>query len=191
MEWGDPLDTEACQFACTHVEASFCNHTQHWMGCRLHAEVGILVECIYSGACPRLSCSFAEQQTALPPSHALSALSLSGPGVRAGCAMQVGYTIRFDDTSSAATRIKYLTDGMLLREALADPLLRRYKVSRPSTPPAPCFVGVCKDALANPLAIIRLTNGMLSRGALAEHRCGASRHPARCAAVPLLKPDSG
>lgn len=47
--------------------------------------------------------------------------------------MQVGYTIRFDDTSSAATRIKYLTDGMLLREALADPLLRRYKVSRPST----------------------------------------------------------
>lgn len=46
--------------------------------------------------------------------------------------MQVGYTIRFDDTSSAATRIKYLTDGMLLREALADPLLRRYKVSRPS-----------------------------------------------------------
>ena len=43
-------------------------------------------------------------------------------------AWQVGYTIRFDDTSSSETRIKYLTDGMLLREALADPLLRRYKV---------------------------------------------------------------
>ncbi|KAK9838275.1 hypothetical protein WJX81_001973 [Elliptochloris bilobata] len=41
---------------------------------------------------------------------------------------EVGYTIRFDDVSSGATRIKYLTDGMLLREALADPLLRRYKV---------------------------------------------------------------
>ena len=43
-------------------------------------------------------------------------------------AVQVGYAVRFDDNSSAATRIKYLTDGMLLREALLDPLLRRYKV---------------------------------------------------------------
>ncbi|KAJ9513362.1 hypothetical protein QJQ45_001401 [Haematococcus lacustris] len=41
---------------------------------------------------------------------------------------KVGYTIRFDDTTSAATRIKYMTDGMLLREALLDPLLSRYKV---------------------------------------------------------------
>ncbi len=41
---------------------------------------------------------------------------------------QVGYSIRFDDCSSPATRIKYLTDGMLLREALLDPLLRKYKV---------------------------------------------------------------
>ena len=40
----------------------------------------------------------------------------------------MGYSIRFDDTTSPATRIKYLTDGMLLREALADPLLRRYRV---------------------------------------------------------------
>lgn len=40
----------------------------------------------------------------------------------------VGYSVRFDDTTSGATRIKYLTDGMLLREALLDPLLRRYSV---------------------------------------------------------------
>uniref|UniRef100_L7M0F3 RNA helicase n=1 Tax=Rhipicephalus pulchellus TaxID=72859 RepID=L7M0F3_RHIPC len=40
----------------------------------------------------------------------------------------VGYSVRFDDTTSHATRIKYLTDGMLLREALLDPLLRRYAV---------------------------------------------------------------
>lgn len=43
--------------------------------------------------------------------------------------MQVGYSIRFDDKSSANTRLKYMTDGMLLREALLDPQLRRYKVS--------------------------------------------------------------
>ncbi|KAJ5587892.1 ATP-dependent RNA helicase DHX35 [Penicillium hispanicum] len=41
---------------------------------------------------------------------------------------EVGYTIRFEDVTSAATRIKFLTDGMLLREALVDPLLSRYSV---------------------------------------------------------------
>ncbi|RUP46148.1 P-loop containing nucleoside triphosphate hydrolase protein, partial [Jimgerdemannia flammicorona] len=41
----------------------------------------------------------------------------------------VGYTIRFEDvTSTARTRIKYMTDGMLFRETLVDPLLTRYSV---------------------------------------------------------------
>lgn len=39
---------------------------------------------------------------------------------------EVGYSIRFDDTSSRQTQIKYLTDGMLLIELLHDPLLSRY-----------------------------------------------------------------
>lgn len=42
--------------------------------------------------------------------------------------MQVGYSIRFEDMTSLRTRIKYMTDGMLLREALVDPLLSRYSV---------------------------------------------------------------
>ncbi|RAK73917.1 putative ATP dependent RNA helicase [Aspergillus fijiensis CBS 313.89] len=41
---------------------------------------------------------------------------------------EVGYSIRFEDLTSASTRIKFLTDGMLLREALVDPLLSRYSV---------------------------------------------------------------
>ncbi|PNW80770.1 hypothetical protein CHLRE_07g329150v5 [Chlamydomonas reinhardtii] len=41
---------------------------------------------------------------------------------------QVGYAIRFEDVTSPATRIKYMTDGLLLREALVDPLLSRYRV---------------------------------------------------------------
>lgn len=44
--------------------------------------------------------------------------------------MQVGYSVRFDDATSPATRIKYCTDGMLLREALLDPLLSKYKVKQ-------------------------------------------------------------
>ncbi|CAH2048163.1 unnamed protein product [Thlaspi arvense] len=41
---------------------------------------------------------------------------------------EVGYSIRFEDCSGPRTVLKYLTDGMLLREAMADPLLQRYKV---------------------------------------------------------------
>ncbi|KAL7721642.1 RNA helicase [Entamoeba marina] len=40
----------------------------------------------------------------------------------------VGYAIRFEDKTSAATRIKYMTDGMLLREYLVDPDLPQYSV---------------------------------------------------------------
>ena len=41
---------------------------------------------------------------------------------------QVGYSIRFEDNTSASTLLKYMTDGMLLREAMVDPNLSRYSV---------------------------------------------------------------
>ncbi|KAK9861172.1 hypothetical protein WJX84_009752 [Apatococcus fuscideae] len=40
----------------------------------------------------------------------------------------VGYAVRFDDASTPETKIRYVTDGLLLREAVADPLLQQYKV---------------------------------------------------------------
>ena len=40
----------------------------------------------------------------------------------------VGYSIRFDDRTQKSTRIKYVTDGMLLREMLADSELGAYEV---------------------------------------------------------------
>lgn len=45
-----------------------------------------------------------------------------------GCQLgqEVGYTIRFEDCTSPATRIKYMTDGMLMREYLADNKLSKY-----------------------------------------------------------------
>jgi len=41
---------------------------------------------------------------------------------------EVGYTIRFEDKSCQNTRLKYLTDGMLLRESMIDPTLSKYGV---------------------------------------------------------------
>lgn len=39
---------------------------------------------------------------------------------------EVGYCIRFEDMTGPKTVLKYMTDGMLLREAMTDPLLERY-----------------------------------------------------------------
>ncbi|CAG9106521.1 unnamed protein product [Plutella xylostella] len=41
---------------------------------------------------------------------------------------QVGYSIRFEDCSGPQTLLKYMTDGMLLREAMSDPMLEGYRV---------------------------------------------------------------
>lgn len=41
---------------------------------------------------------------------------------------RVGYAIRFEDRTSQRTAIKFATDGMLLREAMLDENLDRYKV---------------------------------------------------------------
>ena len=39
---------------------------------------------------------------------------------------KVGYTVRFDDRSSEETRIKYMTDGVLLKDLLYDPMVKDY-----------------------------------------------------------------
>ena len=41
---------------------------------------------------------------------------------------KVGYRVRFEEVLSQNTRIKFLTDGMLLREAIVDPKLFKYGV---------------------------------------------------------------
>lgn len=47
-----------------------------------------------------------------------------------GCRLgsEVGYTIRFEDCTSPETVIKYMTDGMLLKECLTDSDLRNYSI---------------------------------------------------------------
>ncbi|GFO23888.1 pre-mRNA-splicing factor ATP-dependent RNA helicase dhx15 [Plakobranchus ocellatus] len=41
---------------------------------------------------------------------------------------EVGYSIRFEDCTTQKTLMKYMTDGMLLREAMSDPLLEAYGI---------------------------------------------------------------
>ena len=50
-------------------------------------------------------------------------------GVKLG--HEVGYSIRFEDCTSDKTLIKYMTDGMLLREFLGEPDLASYSVRTP------------------------------------------------------------
>ncbi len=41
---------------------------------------------------------------------------------------EVGYSVRFDSRVSTNTKIKFCTDGILVRETLSDPLLSKYSV---------------------------------------------------------------
>lgn len=41
-------------------------------------------------------------------------------------ASQVGYSVRFENSTSPSTKIKFLTEGMLLQEMLRDPWLKEY-----------------------------------------------------------------
>lgn len=41
--------------------------------------------------------------------------------------LKVGFSIRFEDWTSERTVVKYMTDGMLLREFLSEPDMEGYR----------------------------------------------------------------
>jgi len=80
-------------------------------------------------------------------------------GVEVGT--EVGYTVRFDDCTSSRTRLKYMTDGMLLREAMLDPHLKRYRAvildeAHERTVATDVLLGLLKEARAARGADFRL-----------------------------------
>ena len=65
---------------------------------------------------------------------------------------QVGYAIRFEDCTSENTIVKYMTEGMLLREVLLDQTLSKYSViildeAHERTVDMDVLFGVCKKAV--------------------------------------------
>lgn len=71
-------------------------------------------------------------------------------GVRLG--QEVGYSIRFDEKSSPKTRVKYMTDGMLLREFMNDALVSKYSAimideAHERTISSDVLLGLLKDVL--------------------------------------------
>ncbi|KAF4745931.1 putative pre-mRNA-splicing factor ATP-dependent RNA helicase dhx16, partial [Perkinsus olseni] len=72
-------------------------------------------------------------------------------GVKLG--HEVGYSIRFEDKTSDSTIIKYMTDGMLLREFLGEPDLASYSImiideAHERTLHTDILFGLVKDLLA-------------------------------------------
>ncbi|ELR20387.1 ATPdependent RNA helicase dhx8, putative [Acanthamoeba castellanii str. Neff] len=86
-----------------------------------------------------------------------------------GCRLgqEVGYAIRFDDCTSPETKVKYMTDGMLLRECILDPSLSKYSVlildeAHERTIPTDVLFGLLKKATQNcPDLKLIITSAML------------------------------
>lgn len=79
----------------------------------------------------------------------------------------VGYSVRFEDHTGPHTAIKYMTDGILLREAISDPLLSRYGLvildeAHERTVHTDILFGVVKKAL-------RLRNAKRAEGDRGQH----------------------
>ena len=72
-----------------------------------------------------------EQKIGCTQPRRVAAMSVSARvAVEAGVKLgnEVGYSIRFEDCTSEKTKLKYMTDGMLLREFLGEPDLASYAV---------------------------------------------------------------
>lgn len=106
----------------------------------------------------------------------------------------VGYTIRFEDVTGPKTAIKYMTDGMLEREALNDPDMKRYSVimldeAHERTVATDVLFALLKKAASrNPSLKIIVTSATLDSGKFAKYfnNCPILQIPGRTFPVEVL-----
>ncbi|KAK1867924.1 hypothetical protein I4F81_010421 [Pyropia yezoensis] len=93
--------------------------------------------------------------------------------------MEVGYAVRFDDCCGAKTVLKYLTDGMLLREAMSDPTLNSYDAiildeAHERTLSTDVLMGLLKDVLRRRTDLkLIVMSATLDAGKFQEYFTGA------------------
>lgn len=113
-----------------------------------------------------------------------------------GCKLgeEVGYLIRFDDNTSPSTKIKYMTDGMLQREALTDPYMSKYSVimldeAHERTISTDVLFALLKQAaLKNPDLKIIVTSATLDSDKFSNYfnKCPVIKIPGRTFPVEIL-----
>eukprot|EP00931_Biecheleriopsis_adriatica_P088262 TRINITY_DN62628_c0_g1_i1.p1 TRINITY_DN62628_c0_g1~~TRINITY_DN62628_c0_g1_i1.p1 ORF type:complete len:795 (-),score=180.18 TRINITY_DN62628_c0_g1_i1:59-2443(-) len=113
-------------------------------------------------------------------------------GTRLGEA--VGYSIRFEDKSGPNTRLRYMTDGCLLRECLSDADLANYDVvvldeAHERSLHTDVLFALMKRAVVNRAGQLRLlvTSATLDTGAFSDyfHRCPVLEVPGRSFSVDM------
>ena len=88
---------------------------------------------------------------------------------------EVGYSIRFEDKTSPQTKLKFMTDGLLLRELLTDPLLSNYSTiildeAHERTISTDILMGILKDTmLARPDLKIIISSATLEADKFAKY----------------------
>lgn len=112
-----------------------------------------------------------------------------------GCKIgkQVGYTIRFEDKTSDDTVIQYMTDGMLLRACLTDPMLQGYSClmideAHERTIATDVLFGIIKDvAKARPDLKLLITSATMNAEKFADYfSCPVFNIPGRTFPVDIF-----
>jgi len=102
---------------------------------------------------------------------------------------EVGYSIRFEDYTSPKTIMKYMTDGILLREAMKDSCLNRYSViildeAHERTVSTDVLMGLLKELITkNRQLKLIIMSATLDSGKFIEYWSGESREKNE---VPLI-----
>ena len=114
---------------------------------------------------------------------------------------EVGYSIRFEDMTSPDTVIKYMTDGMLLRECLLDTDLKNYSLimldeAHERTIHTDVLFGMLKEAAARRPELKVPPRSNLHATMLSNRPTALLPHPAlqtaqRCAQEVCISTDSG